>query len=306
MNESDRTTRIACSPAGRRARLLACVLLAVGGLAVAADAPRSAFGAAYERWNRGDRKAAIKALQPLADAGDARAQVLLGYALIDGKEVARDVPRGYAWLQIATSADVFGYATAAGAAARPQVATLATQLPGADLIAADRIAGPYLEAHGRAYGEQLKAAALVLTGRSADASVATLPGCALDRSIGGCEEARRIADWSHSCTGNIYVPELPASTDGPDARLAQPNLPVKDPAWEGVVIALVHVDTSGYACQVALLRGSGLKDVDQAVLEAVRVWRFQPGIRSGTAVESLAEARIENIIPLAAPATPPR
>lgn len=285
---------------------VAGVSLGATCLAASDGAPVSAFGSAYEQWNRGDHKAALKALQPLAEAGDARAQILLGYALIDGKDLPRDVRRGFAWLKIATSADVYGYASEAGAAARPQVATLAMQLPGADLIAADRISGPYLEDHGRAYGERLTAAARVLTGRSADAGIATVPGCALDRSIAGCEAARKVADWSHSCTGNIFVPELPASTDGASAPPAQPEFPPMRPAWEGVVITMVHVDTSGYACQVALLKGSGYKDVDQAVLNAVRAWHFQPGTKGGTAVESLAEARIENILPVAAPAAPKR
>jgi len=282
--------------------VLTGALLAAASLAAADGAPQSAFGAAFDQWNRGDHKGALKAMQPLAEAGDARAQVLIGYALIDGKDVPRDVPRGFSWLKVASSADVYGYASAAGMAVRPQVATIATQLQGADLIAADRISGPIIEAHNRDYGERLKAAAMVLTGRSADAGVATVPGCALDRSISGCDEARKVPDWSHSCTGDIFAPDLPASTDGPDARLVQPAFPEMKPVWEGVVITLVHVDTSGYACQVALLKGSGIKDVDQAVLNAVRTWHFQPGTKSGTAVESLAEARLENILPLAAPA----
>jgi TonB family protein len=293
-------------PFGRRARWIGVLLLGLGCATVAADAPVSAFGAAFAQWNRAEHKAALAAFQPLAEAGDVRAQVLLGLALLEGKDLPRDAARGFAWLKIAASADVYGYATAAGATARQQIASLGPQLSGADLIAADRISGQYLDARDRDYGVRLKAAALVLTGRSTNAEISTMPGCALDRSIGGCEEARRIADWAHACAGDIMVPDLPATTEGPDAHLVQPEFPPASSSWEGVVLTLAHVDTSGYVCQVALLHGSGRRDVDQAVLNAVRLWRYQPGLRSGTAVESLVEARVENLVPIPGPATPAR
>jgi TonB family protein len=285
---------------------LAAALLGLCLPALAADAPISAFGAAIEQWNRGEHKAALTAFVPLAEAGDVRAQVLLGIALIEGKDLPRDIPRGFAWLKIAASPDVFAYATGAGTTARQQVASLGPQLSGADLINADRIAGTFLEARNRAYGERVKAAAYVLTGRAAGTDITTMPGCALDRSIGGCEEARKVANWAHACAGDIMVPDLPATTDSSDARLVPPQFPTLSPAWEGVVLTLVHVDTSGHVCQVALLRGSGHREVDQAVLSAVRSWRFQPGTKSGTAVETLTEARVETLAPVPGAAVPVR
>jgi TonB family protein len=288
-----------------RLRWLALALTGFAGIALSADAPTSALGAAAAQWTQGNHKAALKTFQSLAEAGDVRAQLLLGRALIEGTDIARDMARGFAWLKIATSADVYGYGTGAAAAARTQIAALEPHMSGADLIEADRIAGEYLAAHATEYGVRMKAAAMVLTGRSADTTIGALPGCALDRSIANCEQARKIPDWSHSCTGNIMVPDLPATTDGPDAQLVPPEMPSTPPAWEGVVILLVHVDTTGYVCQLALLHGSGRKDVDQAVLNATRAWRYQPGLKGGTAVESLAEARVENLVAVPAAATKP-
>lgn len=297
-----------CVPFPPRARGigLAAAMLGLCLPALAADAPISSFGAAYNQWNRGDHKAALAAFTPLAEAGDVRAQVLVGLALLEGKEVPRDIPRGFAWLKIASSPDVYAYATGAGATARQQVASIGPRLTGVDLINADRIAGPFLESRNRDYGERVKAAAFVLTGRAPGAEITTAAGCGLDRSIGGCEEARKVANWAHACTGNIMVPDLPATTDSADARLVPPQFPTLSPAWEGVVLALVHVDTSGYVCQVALLRGSGHREVDQAVLGAVRSWRFQPGIKSGTAVETLTEARVEALALVPGAAAPAR
>jgi TonB family protein len=286
-----------------------CALAVLGftGIALPADAPPplSELGTAAAQWTQGNHKAALKTFQSLAEAGDVRAQLLLGRALLEGTDIPRDTARGFAWLKIATSADVYGYATAASPAARAQITAIEPRLSGAELIEADRIAGQYLESHAREYGERMKAAALVLTGRSSDTTVGALPGCALDRSIAHCDEARKVANWTHSCTGDIMVPDLPATTDGPDARLVSPEIPQTKPAWEGVVIVLVHVDTTGFVCQLALLHGSGRKEVDQAVLDATRAWRFQPGLKGGTAVESLAEARVENLVAAAAaPAQP--
>lgn len=288
-------------------RLLALALPVVAGVAMSADAPPplSALGAAATQWTQGDHKAALKTFQTLAEAGDVRAQVLLGRALIAGVDIPRDTARGFAWLKIATSADVYGYGTAAAAAARTQIAALEPVLSGAELIEADRIAGEYLAAHATQYGVRLKAAAMVLTGQSADTTIGALPGCALDRSIAHCEQARKIPDWAHSCTGNVMVPDLPATTDGPDAQLVAPDMPLTPPAWEGVVIMLVYVDTTGYVCRLALLHSSGRKDVDEAVLNATRAWRYQPGLKGGTAVESLTEARVENLVAVPAAATKP-
>lgn len=285
----------------------ACAVLAgLCGAASAAGLPVGSFAEALDRWNHGQRKEACQAMRPMAEAGDVRAQLMLGLALLEGKDVPRDLPRGFAWLKIAAAEDAYGYASGARATARERLAALENAMSGADLIAADRIAGTYLQDHATDYSERMRAAAYVLTGRSGGAVITTAPGCALDRSIAGCDRARQIADWSHSCAVDIMSPDLPASTEGPGVWVVQPQFPAAVAAREGIVLTLVHVDTSGYVCQVALVRGSGSKDVDQAVLDSVRTWRFQPGLKGGTAVESLTEARIEKLVPLPVAAATPQ
>ena len=50
---------------------------------------------------------------------------------------------------------------------------------------------------------------------------------------------------------------------------------------------LAHVDRSGYVCGVTLIGGSGIGEVDHAVLNAVRFWRLVPAQSRGEPVESL-------------------
>jgi TonB family protein len=50
---------------------------------------------------------------------------------------------------------------------------------------------------------------------------------------------------------------------------------------------LAHIDRSGYVCRVTLVQGSGVADIDDETLKAVRRWRFTPGMRGGEPVEAL-------------------
>src|SRR6516164_9512688 len=49
-------------------------------------------------YNRGDYVPAIRLFRPLAAAGNARAQSVLGVMYREGQGVAKSVPRGSAWL----------------------------------------------------------------------------------------------------------------------------------------------------------------------------------------------------------------
>ena len=63
-------------------RILPAMLLLVASSSVAAD-----FAAGVEAYERGDYATALREFRPLADQGDARAQVLLGVMYIIGKGV---------------------------------------------------------------------------------------------------------------------------------------------------------------------------------------------------------------------------
>ena len=56
---------------------------------------------------------------------------------------------------------------------------------------------------------------------------------------------------------------------------------------------LAHVDRSGYVCRVTLVNGSGIGEVDHAVLNAVRFWRLAPAQSGGEPVESLFRGGVE-------------
>jgi len=51
--------------------------------------------------------------------------------------------------------------------------------------------------------------------------------------------------------------------------------------WEGRVVLRVAVDLSGAVTAVTVTRSSGRELLDQAALEAVRAWRFEPAHASG-------------------------
>jgi periplasmic protein TonB len=55
---------------------------------------------------------------------------------------------------------------------------------------------------------------------------------------------------------------------------------------EGVVILHVEVTSAGEAASVGIKQSSGYFRLDQAALQAVKHWRFHPGLVAGLPVES--------------------
>jgi TonB family protein len=256
------------------------------------------FGTATEKWNRGQHDEAMRDFMGLAQAGDTRSQLLLGLSLLEGKDLPKDVPQGFAWLQIAASDYVYSFGRTAVDIARKQKAIIEPQLSGADLIHADRIASEYLESASKDLERRKAIASSVLTGRTNDPGLVVVPGCALDRSMAVCAAARKYRDWSHACTGDLPTPDVEATWTGPNAFVTRPSYPpdALRKVWEGVVVFQIHVDRSGYPCRIALLRGSGQTAIDNAVLEAVRGWRLQPATKGGRPVEALNVGRVEYLI----------
>ena len=79
------------------------------GLVVAAQVLGSASATAgpwedgMAAYNRGDYVPAIKLFRPLAAAGNARAQSVLGVMYREGQGVAKSVPRAFMWLSLASA-----------------------------------------------------------------------------------------------------------------------------------------------------------------------------------------------------------
>lgn len=61
---------------------------------------------------------------------------------------------------------------------------------------------------------------------------------------------------------------------------------------EGVVVLSVSVNASGEPVEVEIETSSGASSLDEAAVEAVRQWRFEPGLREGEAVSSRVEVPI--------------
>jgi protein TonB len=64
---------------------------------------------------------------------------------------------------------------------------------------------------------------------------------------------------------------------------------------EGSVVARVSIDAQGQVEDVAIIERKGARDqdLDRAVIDAVRGWRFEPAIRDGRAVTSTVQLPVD-------------
>lgn len=78
---------------------------------------------------------------------------------------------------------------------------------------------------------------------------------------------------------------IPASPD--DRTRNRPPIYPVDAArrgQQGTVIVVINVSPLGLTAGAEVVRSSGYPSLDNAVLDAVRTWRFRPAIRDGLAV----------------------
>jgi hypothetical protein len=99
------------------------------------------FDAASRLYEQGKQAEALVTLRQLAEAGDARAQYLVGLDLLEGKYIPRDNPQGFAYLLLAAEDTVWGDLVAPRA--REARAVVEPQLSGPELIRADAIVGAF-------------------------------------------------------------------------------------------------------------------------------------------------------------------
>ena len=109
--------------------------------AAAAPAPETPFDTASRLYQAGKQAEALVTLQQLAEAGDARAQYVVGLDLLEGKFIKLDNAQGFAYLVLATEDTQWGDLIAPRA--REVRALVEPQLSGADLIHADALIGAY-------------------------------------------------------------------------------------------------------------------------------------------------------------------
>ncbi len=93
----------------------------------------------------------------------------------------------------------------------------------------------------------------------------------------------------------------PEATQGDSEPLLVEAAPPPYPAlarrrgWQGTVLCRIAVGPDGAVAEARLERSSGYSVLDDAALEAVREWRFQPGLRSGkrATIEVLHQVRFQ-------------
>jgi protein TonB len=90
------------------------------------------------------------------------------------------------------------------------------------------------------------------------------------------------SDTNARVMGGHVIPAMP------DDRFRNRPPPYPSDAAErretGTVVVIIHVAANGYAAGVDVAESSGFRSLDQAAVNAVRKWRFQPAMKEGVAV----------------------
>ncbi|MCW4455501.1 TonB family protein [Flavobacterium sp. MXW15] len=94
------------------------------------------------------------------------------------------------------------------------------------------------------------------------------------------------------------TPALPANRPAqPLAGNALPDYPraALRAGVEGGVIARIQVDARGQVGDVSIVQRTGTRDrnLDRAVVNAVKTWRFEPAMRDGRAVASVVQVPVD-------------
>lgn len=276
-----------------RAMLVAAALLAWSP-GWAGDEP-ARFHDALKLYEAKRYPEAFAIYEVLAKEWDARAQVLLGSALVHGSLIPRDIPLGVAWLRIASGETCLSPTIRARAA--EQLRMYESALSGADLIRADAIAGELLAERMRQHGERVSRAydRLLQTDPVADD---VKEGCALDTGLTDCRIARAdVKDGGAVCLpAEDYWP-IPAQ-DRQSWRRITPKFPYRGrwSGWEGKVTVAAHVDGSGWVCRATVADGSGFSELDSAALDAVRRWRLTPRIVDGKATPYMFDVNVNYVL----------
>jgi protein TonB len=75
---------------------------------------------------------------------------------------------------------------------------------------------------------------------------------------------------------------------------AAPRYPAaaRKAGWEGIVLARVLVDTRGKAAVVSVRKSSGYSLLDEAVIKAVKKWRFSPATQAGKPIAGFHDVKV--------------
>lgn len=268
------------------------VLLATLASAVAHAQYVSSFESVRRSYSKGDFDTAMAGFRALSEQGDARAQVLFGLALKEGHHVPRDLAAAYAWLDIAASTP--GLDRELSDSVERTRNELALVLSGRELLAAERLVTQYREHLTERLKQQDVLARKALFSDGSAPSAASVAGCAEDRWLAGCEEARGRSDAARGCRGEFTDLDAPPVISGQSASVHVPRAPAPGALTRGTttVTYALHIDASGFVCRAALVEGSASHNADQTTLQTVTRWRFRPASSGGNPVESLYVGRL--------------
>ena len=99
----------------------------------------------------------------------------------------------------------------------------------------------------------------------------------------------RIAPPAPLQASTNLAPASPLGDADPIAReCPPPHYPrlARRNRWQGTVHCRLTISDKGTVAQVLVERSSGRRILDQAAVSALMLWRFEPGIRAGLAVET--------------------
>lgn len=131
-----------------------------------------------------------------------------------------------------------------------------------------------------------------------DAQTGTMPA---GPAIGSEQEAAAEAERERAAAterrreSSAQAPKAIADRDATPVARVQPAYPAEAARVkaEGSVTVKVDVGANGMPTNVTLAKRSGERVLDEAALEAVRQWRFQPAIRNGKPVASTVEVPVD-------------
>jgi len=271
-----------------RAWLPTLVVAAFSGPALAVE-----FADVYEQLLQGDKAQGMWGLASLAQSGDTRAQYVLGVAFIEGKNIERDLVRGYAWVEIAADCDLICTDETAKVLARDARLELGQYLSGQQLLQSERIAETYLRPRLHRIDEARSAAQSSLrTGQDAR-GFRQHAGCARTPATSHCKQV--IGEGVvPACEGIRGDAEHAPVTAGPMTHIVAPKYPfsARQVGAEGRITFLAHVDDTGYICSAIVVLGSDNAEIDRAAMDSVLRWRLGPATTSGVPVESIYEFNI--------------
>ncbi len=270
------------------------VLIVLAALAPAVGHAQyvSSFESVRRSYSKGDFDTAMAGFRALSEQGDARAQVLLGLALKEGHHVPRDLAAAYAWLDIAASTP--GLDRELSDSVERTRNELALVLSGRELLAAERLVTEYREHLTARLKQQGEVARKALFSDGSAPSASSVAGCAEDRWLAGCEEARGRSDAAKGCRGEFPDLDAPPVISGQSASMHVPRVhgPGTLARETTTVTYALHIDAAGFVCRAALVEGSASHNADQTTLQTVTRWRFRPASSGGTPVESLYVGRL--------------